>query len=98
MSHATGTTLLQRLLRMVKYVAQYIPHESDIGAPLRELLKQTAEWKWQPHHDKAIENIMTALTRAPDFYDSTISISQYSLSVMLRRSDCELASYKKASQ
>ena len=28
---------LQRLLGMVKYLAQYIPNESDITSPLREL-------------------------------------------------------------
>ena len=31
---------LQRLLGMVKYLAQYIPSESDITTPLRELLKE----------------------------------------------------------
>ena len=71
MPQPTDTKSLQRLLGMVKYLAQYIPNESDITAPLRELLKQDAEWKWQPHHDKAMEKTMNALTRAPvlRFYD-----------------------------
>ncbi len=71
MPQSTDTKSLQRLLGMVKYLAQYIPNESNITAPLRELLKQDAEWKWQPHHDKAMENTMNALTRAPvlRFYD-----------------------------
>ena len=42
---------LLRLLGMIKYLAQYIPNESNITAPLRSLLKQDVEWSWQPEHD-----------------------------------------------
>ncbi len=65
MPQPTDTESLQRLLGMVKYLAQYVPNESDITAPLRQTLKQDAEWKWQPHHGKVMENITNALTRAP---------------------------------
>ena len=41
---------LLRLLGMIKYLAQYIPNESNITAPLRSLLKQDVEWSWQPEH------------------------------------------------
>ena len=62
---------LQRLLGMVKYLAQYIPHESDITAPLRQLLKNDVEWLWCPQHDRALQNIKEALTSKPvlHFYD-----------------------------
>ena len=44
MPRPTDVTSLQRLLGMVKYLAQYIPNESAITQPLRELLKKDAEW------------------------------------------------------
>ena len=62
---------LQRLLGMVKYLAQYIPNESDITSPLRELLKEDTQWIWQPEHEKALEQIKEVLTSQPvlRFYD-----------------------------
>ena len=62
---------LQRLLGMVRYLAQYIPNESAITAPLGSLLKQDIEWDWQHEHDQALEKIQTALTSAPtlQYYD-----------------------------
>ena len=36
---------VQRLLGMIKYLAPYIPGESDITAPLRELLKEDVIWQ-----------------------------------------------------
>ena len=67
----TDEKALQRLLGMIKYLSQYIPHESSITAPLRELLKKNAEWKWTESHDKALKDLKTALTSAPtlSFYD-----------------------------
>ena len=56
---------LQRLLGMVKYLSQYIPNESDITAPLRELLKQDHVWAWQPEHDRALQQIKDILTAHP---------------------------------
>ena len=38
MPKPTDVTSLQRLLGMIKYLAQYIPNESAINEPLRELL------------------------------------------------------------
>jgi hypothetical protein len=69
----TDTTGLQRLLGMVRYLTQYIPEESSITAPLRELLKKETEWKWQPEHDEALEKLKTVLTSDPvlTFYDVT---------------------------
>ena len=48
---------LQRLLGMVKYLAQYILGESDITSPLREPLKEDTQWIWQPEHDRALQQI-----------------------------------------
>ena len=72
MPKPTDVNSLQRLLGLIKYLAQYIPNESAITEPLRELLKKDAEWDWQPEHDKAIEESLKAvLTSKPAlaFYD-----------------------------
>ena len=60
-----------RILGMVRYLAQYIPYESTITAPLRALLKQDAMWKWEHEHEEALEQIKTALQRDVklQFYD-----------------------------
>ena len=62
---------LQRLLGMVKYLAQYIPNESELTAPLRTLLKKDTQWQWLHEHDKAMENIRSALANSPvlGYYD-----------------------------
>ena len=73
MPKPTDVTSLQRLLGMIKYLVQYIPNESAITEPLRELLKKDAEWGWHPKHDKAKENLKDVLTNKPllAFFDVT---------------------------
>uniref|UniRef100_A0A8C7ZN50 Gypsy retrotransposon integrase-like protein 1 n=1 Tax=Oryzias sinensis TaxID=183150 RepID=A0A8C7ZN50_9TELE len=68
---------LQRLLGMVKFLAQYIPNEASVTAPLRQLLKKDTVWQWQPHHTAALSTLKTALTQAPvlRFYYQTKSLT-----------------------
>ena len=56
---------------MIKCLAQYIPNESSITAPLRSLLKQDVEWSWQPEHDVAMQLVreMLAHDTVLTFYD-----------------------------
>ena len=54
MPKPTDVNSLRRLQELIKYLVQYIPIESAITDPLRELLKKDAEWDWQPEHDQAI--------------------------------------------
>ena len=62
---------LQRYLGMVKYLAQYIPHESTITEPLRSLLRKETPWIWGPKHDAAMQKINNMLTTEPvlSYYD-----------------------------
>ena len=64
---------LQRLLGMIKYLAQYIPNESTITAPLRALLKKEVEWNWTFEHDSAMNKLREVLTSEPvlAYYDVT---------------------------
>ena len=57
----TDVSSLQRLLGMSKYLSQCIPNECTITAPLRELLKKNADWKWTKSHDTALQQLKTAL-------------------------------------
>ena len=58
----TDRPALLRFLGMIKYLAQFIPGESTLTAPLRNLLKKDVPWQWYHEHDKAIESIKQALT------------------------------------
>ena len=64
---------LQRLLGMTRYLAQYIPNEATITAPLRQLLRKEAAWQWNQEHVAALDTLKSALTHAPvlRFYDQT---------------------------
>ena len=54
---------LQRLLGMIRYLAQFIPNESTLTAPLRSLLKKDSHWHWHHEHDKAFNDIKQAIAR-----------------------------------
>ena len=70
-SPPTDVSSLQRQLGMSRYLSRYIPNDSKITAPFRELLKKNADWKWTKSHDTALQQLKTALTHAPtlSFYD-----------------------------
>ena len=61
----TDKARLQRMLGMTKYLAQYIPGETTITAPLRQLLRKDNMWQWQHEHDEAVKKLKDALTNAP---------------------------------
>ena len=55
---------LRRLLGLAKYLSQYISGESDITAPLRDLLKEQT-WKWLEKHEDAWKAIKSVLIKQP---------------------------------
>ena len=50
MQRPNSSELLRRFLRLGKNLSQYLPGESDITAPLRDLLTEKA-WKWLEKHE-----------------------------------------------
>ena len=64
---------LQRLLGMVNYFAQFIPNQSTITAPLRQLLKKDVDWMWLPEHTSALQELKQILSSKPvlKFFDSS---------------------------
>lgn len=61
---------LQTILGMISYVSKFIPHLSDLNAPLRELKKQR-EWMWGDKERNAFKLIKEALISTPvlRYYD-----------------------------
>ena len=56
---------LKHLLGMGKYLAQYIPNESETTAPLRALLKKDAAWSWEAEHTQRLNKVKAALATEP---------------------------------
>ena len=50
---------------MVKQPSQYIPGESYMTKPLRSLVKDDIDCRWEPEHDQDLEQVKTALTSEP---------------------------------
>ncbi|KAJ8389967.1 hypothetical protein AAFF_G00112520 [Aldrovandia affinis] len=61
----TDRKALQRLLGMTRYLAQYLPDESTLTAPLRQLLRKGIDWQWHPEHQMAFDKLKKAVSSAP---------------------------------
>ena len=64
---------LQRLLGMVNYFAQFIPNQSTITGPLRQLLKKDVDWMWLHEHTSTVQELKQILSSKPvlNFFDSS---------------------------
>ena len=62
---------IQRLLRLINYVAKFLPKLSEVTSPLRELLQKDVHWHWEEHHKKSFENVKKLLSsdRCLAFFD-----------------------------
>ena len=56
---------LQWFLGMINYPAKFVPHLSDLGQPLRQLLQKDNKWVWLHEQDKAVAKIKDPITTAP---------------------------------
>ena len=48
---------MQKVLGIITNLATFIPHLSDLTAPMRDLLKKESEYQWTVRHQKALEKI-----------------------------------------
>ena len=55
---------LLRFNRTVQYLAKFLPRLSDMAHPLRQLTVKNAQWVWSETHDKAWNDIKSAITQA----------------------------------
>ena len=71
MPKPTDRAGVHRILGMIKYLSSFIPNESDITLPLRQLTRDDAPWTWTGQHDRALHDIKVRLSTAPilRFYD-----------------------------
>lgn len=53
---------VRRLLGMANHVGRFIPHLSDVTAPIRALLQQRNSWCWGPSQQAAFEKIKSTLS------------------------------------
>ncbi len=83
---------LRRFMGMMNYLQKFAPHLSQVTAPLRMLLKNNTEFRWDSTmHDKCFTQIKKIITEAPvlKFYNPTDEVtiqcdaSQYGLGACL---------------
>ena len=82
---------LRSLLGMANYSSKYIENFATITTPLRELTKKNAKFEWTATHQKAFDQLTTALTSSPcmAYYDMqkdtfvTVDASPVGLSAIL---------------
>lgn len=56
---------LETILGMVNYLARFAPNLAEMSAPLRQLLRQDAQFKWNQAHEQAFQKIKDTLTAEP---------------------------------
>ncbi|KAL5010856.1 hypothetical protein ScPMuIL_013161 [Solemya velum] len=54
---------LQEFLGMVTYLSPFLPHASQLTAPLRELFKKDVLFDWTPSHQVAYNKIISLISR-----------------------------------
>ena len=55
---------LLSILGMFNFLAKFVKNESDLCAPLRELIKKNVDWHWTPDHAKCLAELKKALCNA----------------------------------
>ena len=62
---------IQRFLRMVRYLSKFVPCLSELALPLQSLTHIDTPWTWDSVHQRAFENLKSAISSTPAlrFYD-----------------------------
>ena len=91
---------LRRFMGMTNYLQKFAPHLSQVTAPLRMLLKDNTEFKWDSSiHGKCFTDVKKIITEAPvlKFYNPTGEVtiqcdaSQYGLGACLMQNGHPIA-------
>ena len=56
---------VMRFLGFVQYLAKFLPHLSELTAPIRQLNKEGNAFLWSATQDAAMQSIRTAVSQAP---------------------------------
>lgn len=65
MSPPKSEAELDTVLGMMTYLARFAPNLSEVTAPLRQLLKQDTEFKWNNTHESAFQQMNEIITVEP---------------------------------
>ena len=62
---------VERFLGCMQYLSRFLPHLSEVAAPLRVLTEQSAIFTWQTQQEEAFQALKTMITTVPvlKFYD-----------------------------
>ena len=56
---------VQRLLGLAQYLANFLPHLSDVTKPLRDLMQSDVLWVWNEAQQTAFKKLKEMVTRTP---------------------------------
>ena len=52
----------QKFLGVITCMAPFIQNLADKAAPIREMLKKNAEFRWEQHHEKCFQTLKEAIS------------------------------------
>lgn len=89
---------VQRLGGFVNYLAKFLPHISDVIAPISNLTKTGVSWTWSQIHEENFEKIKKLVSEASvlRYYDH--KKNRWSFSVMQVKKAWEPHCYKKVNR
>lgn len=58
----TDVAGVRRLLGMVNHIGRFLPHLSDVTAPIRSLLNKSSAWSWGASQDDAFKRLKAMLS------------------------------------
>ncbi|XP_037509314.1 uncharacterized protein K02A2.6-like [Rhipicephalus sanguineus] len=73
MEAPTDVAGVRRLLGMVNHLARFLPHISDVTAPIRALLNKSASWVWQHEQEAAFKKASTPVDTVELFAAQVVS-------------------------
>ena len=67
---------LRRFLRMVQYLAKFVPNLASNSSALRQLLVKDANWEWTEEHTKQFQDLQFLVTNSPvlKYFDPNLPV------------------------
>lgn len=65
MSSPQNKKELQTFLGFITYLQKFLPHMSEVSAPLRILLKKDVQWHWELEQDESFKRLKSLASESP---------------------------------
>ena len=77
MSAPTNSQELMSFVGLATYMGPFIPNLSDLAAPLREVTKKDAHFRWNEDEETAFQKVKSAIVESTTFsyFDTTKPIT-----------------------